>query len=179
MPIPIICEQCKATFHVDPYRKATARFCSRHCKAVALAGNLPNDVPHTWSLGNKHREGLRPANAYAKGQEPWNKGTKGIRCSPGSEFKVGHKRNHAPLGTVRILPDKKGKMRAMVNVAEPNRWRARATLEWEKVNGPLPRGKVVHHTDRHTLNDAIDNLRALTRAEHLNEHRAEHQRAAP
>ena len=56
---------------------------------------------------------------------------------------------------------------------EPQRWRLRAILVWEAVNGKLPRGCVVHHKDHDGLNDTIENLTCLTRAQHLAEHRDE------
>lgn len=66
--------------------------------------------------------------------------------------------------------------RAFVKVANPSEWRERAKINWEKENGPIPAGRVIHHKDRDVLNDAIENLAALTRAEHINEHRTELRR---
>jgi hypothetical protein len=84
--------------------------------------------------------------------------------------------NLLPVGTVRIRTRHKrdGERRAWVKVAEPNVWKLRAQVVWEAVNGPLPRGQVVHHRDEDKLNDVIDNLVALTKGAHLNEHRAGH-----
>jgi hypothetical protein len=42
-----------------------------------------------------------------------------------------------------------------------------------EANGSLPRGSVVHHKDRNSENDALDNLQAMTRAAHAEEHRSE------
>ncbi len=78
------------------------------------------------------------------------------------------------VGSVTIRTSRKtGKQRAWVKVAEPNAWKLRAVLVWEAVHGPLPRGMLVHHRDRNTLNDAPRNLQALTRSKHINEHRME------
>lgn len=60
-----------------------------------------------------------------------------------------------------------------MKVAEPNKWKKRAIAVLESANGPLPRGMVVHHIDRDALNDAPSNLVALTRSQHVEEHRAE------
>lgn len=80
--------------------------------------------------------------------------------------------NHLPVGTVRIRTrhGRGGERRAWVKVAEPNSWKLRAQVVWEAANGPLPRGHVVHHKDGDKLNDALDNLEALTKASHLAEH---------
>lgn len=43
-------------------------------------------------------------------------------------------------------------------------------LEWEKHNGPIPNGFIIHHKDGNKLNWNIDNLEMLSRAEHIKEH---------
>ena len=43
-------------------------------------------------------------------------------------------------------------------------------IVYELHHGPVPAGCVVHHRDRNSLNDAPDNLMALTRAAHAAEH---------
>jgi len=60
-----------------------------------------------------------------------------------------------------------------VKVAEPNVWRLRAVVVWENIHGPLPPGYLVHHDNRDSLDDSPGNLKALTRAEHLKEHKPE------
>jgi hypothetical protein len=39
-------------------------------------------------------------------------------------------------------------------------------LVWEKVNGPIPEGMVLHHIDENPLNNTIENLQLVTRSEH-------------
>lgn len=60
-----------------------------------------------------------------------------------------------------------------MKVAEPNVWKMRAVLVWEEAHGPVPKGYVVHHENRDSLDDRLENLRLLTRADHLREHRPE------
>lgn len=100
---------------------------------------------------------------------------RGQRHSPATEFKPGQPaRNKLPLGTVTVRVEANtGLSRAWVKVAEPNVWRKRAVVVWESLNGSLPRGYVVHHKDRNSLNDDPSNLVALTRKEHTDEHRLE------
>lgn len=52
----------------------------------------------------------------------------------------------------------------------------RAHLVWIAHQGAIPHGRIIHHKDRDMLNDAIQNLELLTKAEHLIEHREEVQR---
>ena len=99
----------------------------------------------------------------------------GQHLSVATEFKPGQDaHNRLPVGSVRIRRETHtGLDRAWVKMAEPNVWRKRAVVVWEAVNGPVPRGSVVHHRDRDSLNDAIANLQVLTRKEHADEHRGE------
>ncbi len=85
----------------------------------------------------------------------------------------------APLGAVRFAKDNgKGTLRAYIKVGNPRMWKLRALMVWEEANGPLPCGLVIHHRDENSLNDSLDNLAALTRAEHITEHRAKLAAAA-
>lgn len=114
-------------------------------------------------------------NSFEKGHKAWNKNLKGIHLSPSSEWKPGHKSaREMPVGAVSKRKDKNSEnVRAYVKVGKPNIWRPRAVLVWELYHGPIPRGMVVHHKDRDTLNDATENLELVTRADHINEHREE------
>lgn len=42
----------------------------------------------------------------------------------------------------------------------------RAVYVWEKYNGPIPKGYVIHHKDENHHNDNIENLQLVTRSEH-------------
>ena len=44
-------------------------------------------------------------------------------------------------------------------------------LEWQKHNGNIPKGYVIHHKDENKLNWNINNLELLSRADHVREHR--------
>ena len=173
-----LCESCGTEFFFQPYRAASARFCSRHCRAL-WGGSQPNaggrGKPKPAALGNKYRLGLRPTNAFAVGHRAWNKHVKGIHLSPASEFKRGRRsETRMAIGAVSVRVDRGGNPRAYVKIGQPNKWKRRAIKTWEDANGQsLPRGKVIHHDDRDTLNDALPNLFCLTRAEHLEMHRAD------
>lgn len=45
---------------------------------------------------------------------------------------------------------------------------------WQEVHGPVPDGHEVHHIDGDPTNNALDNLRVLSRAEHLALHPMDH-----
>lgn len=139
------------------------------------------DRNNSYLIGNTFAEGSGPnETSFQKGHRPWNKGKRGLHLSPETEFKKGCKSNRIlPVGTETIRKCKNGKRRAFVKIANPSVWRERAKVVWEAVNGILPAGYVVHHQDRDELNDDPFNLIAMTRAEHINEHRAELIAAKP
>jgi len=112
--------------------------------------------------------------SFKKGHRPWNADLKGIHLSPGSEFKPGRpNERRVPVGTIRIRTRRRdNKPRAFVKIGEPDKWRLRAVIVWERAHGPIPHGKLIHHVDDDTLNDAIENLECITRAEHVARHRA-------
>lgn len=149
------CEECGARFDRDKSGARPIRFCGQRCY-------------HAWN-----RKSGSGGGRFPPGANPWNKGKKGIHLSPDTEFKKGRRsENWLPVGSVTTRVDKQGNTRAWVKVAEPNRWRERAIVNWESFYGrPVPKGKVIHHKDRDTLNDAPANLQALTRAQHIKAHR--------
>lgn len=158
-----ICEQCGEGFNREKSGKRPIRFCTVGCY-------------HAWRSAHGVTTGQ-----FKTGHMTWNKGVKGLRMSPGTEFKKGQRaRNWVPVGSETERNDKSGRRRGYVKIGEPNKWRERAIVVWERHHGrKLPRGHVVHHRDRNSLNDSPDNLEALTRAAHLNEHRHEFQSPKP
>ena len=87
--------------------------------------------------------------------------------------------NKVAVGTERLRKrrNRNDAPRWFVKIAEPNVWRLRAVVVWEAANGPTPAGMVVHHINHDSLDDRLDNLMLLSRAEHLREHRGEHNEA--
>lgn len=154
------CKQCGKAF--NPQRNSRRKFCGLDC---------------CWNWRHENKASLR--GAFKPGLTPWNSGTKGVMKPNAGSFKKGIiPANKTAVGTERIRTDKSGKQRCWVKIGEGRGsydWKLRAVVVWEKSNGLLPSGMVVHHIDRNPLNDSIDNLKAMTRAEHLQEHRSEHE----
>ncbi len=102
---------------------------------------------------------------FVKGVTPWNKGMKGLRVSPQSEFKVGEfvgESHPSWKGGVQI---NKKDCAYLWDGANKRKRRPRAV--WEQYNGTLPEGYVIIHLDRDKDNDDISNLKAITRKELL------------
>lgn len=105
---------------------------------------------------------------FEKGQEPWSKGKKGLRLSPATEFKPGNKpQTWVPIGTEVTDRDGYRKVKVSDNPGVESRfnWQFVHRLEWEKHNGPVPKGHAIIFIDGDRSNCSIENLAMLTRAE--------------
>ena len=133
---------------------------------------------NSYLIGNQFAVGAKPnKTAFKNGSEPWNKGLKGVRLSPATEFKKGQRGiKWKPVGTQTIRKDKTGTLRRFVKVAEPNIWKLYAVHIWEAKFGQVPRGLILHHRDHNSLHDELNNLCVLTRTAHIKEHRRDLER---
>lgn len=92
---------------------------------------------------------------FKKGNIPFNKGVKGLGGWEPTQFRKGHKPlNHKPIGSERINVD--GYIE--IKVAEPNKWKLKHRIVWEKHNGAIPKNYNVIFGDGDKLNLNIDNL---------------------
>ena len=184
------CGTCSKPIDVKPYRVRRAKtglvFCSQKCQRAnpaVLAANagpsslVDRECPICGVAFKRKPSEVRDVNycsvsCSATANLTLRPIPKGERRGVATEFKKGQRAgNHLPVDTVRIRRRRtRDDVRAWVKVAEPNVWRMRAVVEYEKVHGPVPKGHVVHHVDEDSLNDDPSNLRALTRAEHLAVH---------
>ena len=102
---------------------------------------------------------------FVKGINSWNKGMKGFRPSPETEFKVGElvgEKNPSWKGGVQIV---KNDCTYLWDGANKRIRRPRAI--WEKHHGEIPYGYVIIHLDGNKHNDDIVNLKAISRKELL------------
>jgi len=103
---------------------------------------------------------------FKKGNVPFNKGRKGIyyKGSEATWFKKGNKPHaYKPVGSERI--DRDGYV--WVKTEDPNKWRMKHVLIWEKHYGEVPKGHIVVFLDKNRLNTDINNLLLVSRAELL------------
>ncbi len=154
------CEFCSERFNRNCSGSRPIRFCSQICF-------------HEWNKRNGSNAGQ-----FKKGMIPWSKGKKGLWSGNTTSFKKGIvPTNRVQIGTVKIRTRRRDKNpRAWVKVGWPNVWKLRAVINWESAFGKVPAGSLIHHKDRNALNDDINNLELMTRAEHLKEHRPEFER---
>lgn len=109
---------------------------------------------------------------FQKGHVPKNKGKKiaeymspeGLKKFRETQFqKGGYPWNHKQIGYER----KSAHGYIEVKVAEPNKFKMKHRIEWEKVNGPIPRGFNIQFKDGNRLNCNLENLYIISRGEQL------------
>lgn len=98
---------------------------------------------------------------FVKGHVPANKGTKGITIGGReTQFKKGNRpANYMPVGTERV----NGDGYIDIKIADPNKWKAKHKIIWEKHNGDIPKGHAIIFGDRDRRNFDINNLILVTR----------------
>lgn len=98
---------------------------------------------------------------FEKGQYAWNKGMKGLNL--GGEkgwFEKGQTpHNYQALGSERVNSEGY----TDIKVADPNVWKQKHRIIWEKANGPIPKGHVVIFGDGDRRNFELDNLILISR----------------
>lgn len=102
-----------------------------------------------------------------KGNVPINKGKKGMPCHPNciaTQFKKGNRpKNYMPVGTERV----NGDGYIDIKIQEPNIWKSKHHIVWEKHNGAIPHGYAVIFGDNNRRNFDINNLILVTRKQLL------------
>jgi len=101
---------------------------------------------------------------FKKGNEPWSKGRTDLTGHKPTQFKKGNRpANAKPVGTEIITRDEYTK----VKVKEPNIWRYKHKMVYEKHKGKIPEGKALIFADQDKSNMDIDNLILVDRKELL------------
>lgn len=101
---------------------------------------------------------------FQKGQEPPNKGKKGVGGWEPTQFKKGHKpHNRMDIGSERI----NGEGYIEIKTSDPNNWAFKHILIWEKHNGLIPKGHVIIFGDSDKQNTNIENLILVSRRQLL------------
>lgn len=71
----------------------------------------------------------------------------------------------SPIGAERVVKDGRVQIKA-----SDGKWRYRSRIVWAEANGPIPHGYVIHHRNENPMDDRLENLQMLTRAQHAAEH---------
>lgn len=109
------------------------------------------------------------ATEFQKGQTAFNKGMKQeeymseetIERTKATRFQKGqHPASYRPIGSRRISKD--GYVEIKVS---DNKWRQEHCIVYEEKYGPTPRGCIIIHLNKDKLDNDIDNLMMISRAE--------------
>lgn len=140
---------------------ASGRYAVEITEMVNKRFNLELKVSQIETCKRNHKIRSGIDSRFQKGMIPANKGKKGYMSPEQYEkckatmFKKGQvPQNHKPVGSERI--DREGYV--LVKVAEPNKWRPKHRVLWEKVNGPIPEKHRLIFADGNRQNIALDNL---------------------
>lgn len=126
--------------------------------------NLTESQIKGYKANHKINSGL--TGRFQKGCVPLNKGKKmsveQYELCKGTMFKKGNRSvNYRPVGSERVNVD--GYVE--IKVADPNKWRLKHRVVYEKVFGKIQRGYVLLFLDGNKLNLKIENLGLVTRNE--------------
>jgi HNH endonuclease len=121
--------------------------------------NLKRTQIRAFMKNNGLKNGVKKQ--FKPGHTPANKGTKGLyKGGEATQFKKGNKpHTYLPVGTERV----NGEGYVDIKIADPNKWRAKHVLIWEKENGPVPPGHAIIFGDGNRRNFEVDNLIRVTR----------------
>lgn len=155
----------------EMYNKEHVAFIKKHAKGIIthkLTDLLNNTFKTNYTVRQiqkiMKRHGIKNGVdcRYKKGHIPFNKGTRGLTKANSGSFKIGHRpKNYRPVGSERVSIY--GYVE--IKVADPDVWRLKHVVEWEKVNGPIPQGMKLLFLDQNPLNISVDNLALISRAE--------------
>ncbi|MDB4876418.1 MAG: endonuclease [Gemmatimonadetes bacterium] len=110
------------------------------------------------------------AHRFRQGHAPANKGMRRPGWTAGrmseTQFKKGQRGNRfQPIGSTRLVDGYRyTKISATPNVPWTRNWKCTHIIEWEKLNGPLPKGMILKCLDGNRLNTDPSNWEQLSRA---------------
>lgn len=105
---------------------------------------------------------------FKSGNTPWNRGIKGLRWSPATEFKKGNVPPNTKFdGAVSIREKSKTKEKYLYIREAKRKWVLLHRKLWEQHYGPIPKGFVIRFKDGNPLNCVLENMELINRRENL------------
>ncbi len=142
------------TFRKEIWKKFNRKFnCNKSFSSI-------KNILNKFKISN----GITDAGQFKKGSIPWNKGVKGVCKSNSGSFKKGSiPWNKKLIGSERTNVE--GYVE--VKVAEPNKWKLKQRIIYEKIYGKIPKGNLIIFADGNKQNFELNNLICVTKAENV------------
>ncbi|MFP5005898.1 HNH endonuclease signature motif containing protein [Acinetobacter pittii] len=154
-----------------PYTNEQLAFIKKNCRLTRkeLTNQVNEIFKTTYTVDQisglcKRNKWLTGRNGcFEKGYVPLNKGKKGLVGANKTSFTKGQSPwNSKPIG-YEYQDSKQGYIH--VKVAEPNVFKLKHRVEWEKEKGPVPKGHVIAFKNFDRSDCRIENLILMTRSE--------------
>lgn len=144
----------------------------------AFNTKFETNVNYDALLSYMERHGIRSGRSYCfqKGHTPYNKNKKLADLYPPdvleriakTQFKKGQRpANYRPVGSMRINVDGYREIKVADKGTQHQRWHLYHKEIWEKEYGPVPEGHILIFIDGDSLNCSLDNLKLVTKKEHM------------
>lgn len=152
----------------EAYKRLTIRELTAELNAKF---GLNEDVTQVRAFVKNHKITSGRNGRFARGNKAWNKGKKGINTGgeagwfkkgvvPPNVNPIGHERICAKDGYIYIKVEERNPYNGYAT-----RYRAKHHVEWEKVNGPVPKGMALIFKDGDKTNCNISNLMLVDRGQ--------------
>lgn len=154
-------ENATGRLNKDLAAMVNEKFGTRHTQASIASLKYQLGVRSGVDASFKKGEHRSPSTEWKKGHIPINKGTKGMFPNAGgaTRFKKGQRpHNYRPVGTEVKTSDGYWK----VKIADPNVWKMKHVLMWEREHGPVPEGMMVTFLDSDQDHCTPDNLALIS-----------------
>lgn len=117
----------------------------------------------TWKTNHGVSSGL--TGWFEEGQEPWNKGMKGLQIGgEETQFQPGQRPvNYLDVGTETVDGEGYARIKVSDHGNYQKRFKLKHHLVWEDANGPIPEDKVLLFADGDKTNITLENLMLVTR----------------
>jgi len=104
---------------------------------------------------------------FIKGHVPCNKNKKGLRHSPGTEFKKGNlPANTKYNGCISLRKKQNGERYYYIRISKA-KWVPYHRHLWEQKNGKIPGEMLIIFKDKNSLNCKLENLKMVSKCENL------------
>lgn len=117
-------------------------------------------------MGLRKNKSITASEQFRNGLTPWNKNTKGVMKPNKTSFVKGQKSSRTrSIGELSVR-NCKGINYVYVKTSD-GKWIQQQKVNWEKINGKIPKGMILVCLDGNSENTKVENWKAITRGENM------------